>query len=534
MVRIFCFAVLLFAATKVALGLRTIMDIGLYDEAQYLHHGVNLREGGFPAPEWAPGYVLWYYLLHLAAPDKIDLYYSNFVLLSILVPILFHLVLRSHGVSPAISFVASFLVAVSHANLFLWPRPSHFGAIILLSSILASRVLLRFGHCTSRGVICLGSLLCSYVRPEFFLSFLAFLLWDLVSLWKNRKEGRFRQLGLFYAILISATILLGSFLGIPFQDRSDRAFFAFSQHFAINCSYWENNPLNPSTNIRYFMEKSFGNSRSIREAMTANPQLFMKHLWSNLAGFPGALFETLFFHVNFLWRPDLDGTEAEGILLFILTVACVLFLGRKTEFRKIFREKMEDLGSYLILCIPPLISSIMIFPRDQYLFIPALFLTASLLILTDSTDNREVSQRSFLPPILVCVLCPSLAFPWPVSRPNLETIRVLQSLHVSEKVNLLEAEGGFDLFLENSFRRVAEYEKLEKSGFFDFLKEKKVNMILDTPNLRSDNRFVDDHEWRDFLANPKRYGFSARKIPNCDRRILFRDDLISASGTGGQ
>lgn len=125
---------------------------------------------------------------------------------------------------------------------------------------------------------------------------------------------------------------------------------------------------------------------------------------------------------------------------------------------------------------------------------------------------------------LVIALTPYFAGQAVENQPNKETIRFIQSLEIEEPVNMLEAQGGYRYYLGNNFQRVAEYDK--NTDFDRFMQTRNINMIVVTNHLLEDTRFRNDVEWHDFLADYLSFGYVEMDVPNTDRRLLIRADLL--------
>jgi hypothetical protein len=87
----------------------------------------------------------------------------------------------------------------------------------------------------------------------------------------------------------------------------------------------------------------------------------------------------------------------------------------------------------------------------------------------------------------------------------------------------LEAEGGFHIYLGHNFHRVRENSKKKNENFNSFLINNRINMIVLSDKLLTDNRFKDDPQWKYFLNNFSLYGFSKYNIPNSQRILLVKE-----------
>src|SRR5512140_407848 len=107
---------------------------------------------------------------------------------------------------------------------------------------------------------------------------------------------------------------------------------------------------------------------------------------------------------------------------------------------------------------------------------------------------------------------------------NVRTIHVVQNLHITSPVNMLEAEGGYNIYLGDNFQRIGENEK--NMSFREFVASRKIGMVVVTKLLGTDIRFRSDPEWRDFLLHYEEWGFSEIQVPDSDIKVVVRKDLL--------
>ena len=131
-------AFILIAGLKLTFALESAIDIGLFDESNYLYMGANIGNQGLPGPEGAPLYALWYFLLSKLQPDRLKLYYLNYQILTISLPVLFYMFMRRLNVSQLPAFVVAGYFLISFANLPLWPKPTHFALAIFFVFCISS------------------------------------------------------------------------------------------------------------------------------------------------------------------------------------------------------------------------------------------------------------------------------------------------------------------------------------------------------------------------------------------------------------
>jgi len=257
---------LLLAGLKFTYRLPSILDITLWDESQYLYRGVKLVQDGVPSAQWAPLYSAWYYVLSLLQPDRVALYYLNFKAVTMLPPILVFFLLRRYGLSTLAGVIISGLFLISAANLPVMPKPNHFALIIILLSLIAATYTKR--DTSAILLVSIGTLVCSYARPEFFLTYLLILmLYVVVVVVRVARRSEIRiwreLLGLGAALSVSAVLLY--VLGLPaFSSGSGgRSFIAFGQHFSRNWLYWTGGDLSLWDDWEPITAQNFGDAQSM-------------------------------------------------------------------------------------------------------------------------------------------------------------------------------------------------------------------------------------------------------------------------------
>lgn len=506
-------------------------DISLYDESNYLFQGVNLIRCGLPNAEAAPLYAIWYYILSIFQLDNVKLYYLNFQIISILLPIVIYLVLRRCRVAIIPALLISIFFLVCFANFTVVPKVSHFALIVILSSFIVASFFKSYLNRLT--VVLIGSLLSSYIRPELFISFILFcLIYGFVIIISYKKYNLRNFINFSFTILfLSINLLL---VGIPISS-GNRSFVAFSQHFALNWVNWENSKLSPWTNSQEIMHMNFGDAKTIPESIRNNPYVFFKHIKQNWSIFPNAVNEqithsTLFFPSTTTYR------RLELLFLSLIIVLYGIFkiYSQKTDvfslLKNNFNERRESWLFIFIYIIPVFISIIIIYPEEHYLtvlIVLLLIFATTIIIIPDKVVNRQASIIFIILFSLISLVnstnVANLKY-FSRHKPNITVINYLLSLKISERVNLLEARGGFNIYLGSNFNRIAEYEK--DSDFMTFMNQKKINMILIDANLQSYNRLINDVEWQYFLKNFAQYGFIKKNIPDSGTEVLIHKTLL--------
>lgn len=504
------------------------LDIGLYDESIYLRRGVSLPVSGFPLAQDAPLYASWYYLLSLFQPDRVELYYLNFKAMTVLPVLLWFLFLRINHIPRLVAVSVSFLFLMSAANFITWPKVSHFAIMVLFLGLILSSLLKT--PIAKLSVAIVFVLLASFARPEFFLAFLGLSILAGLLVFSAFRQEKLRsvRLPMFLTVMLCLALLL--YLGLP-MGSGNRDMMAFGQHYSLNWVGWTGADLNPWTNWETIVQKDFGDVTSPLGAFASNPSAFLRHVYSNLHqivprvsivffnGYPGGSQSTL---------------AAAVIVLIALTVLLTnrkFLVSRLQMIRENGKESLLLLGILAVFLLPSLVCVVALYPRDHYLLILVLLSISAVLVvlLRDITSPQSILHNTGT--ILICIVVVALLRPISTEvmaqkQPNLEVIMFLKSLTITEPVRILEAEGGYGIYVGDNYTRIAEYDK--ESGFSSFLEKYSINMIVLSDGLRNDTRFKDDAEWVAFLDNPRSEDFVSLNVPELENRtILVQESLLN-------
>jgi len=519
-VDLFAGLILLISGLLFTWGIEAGLDIGLYDESNYLFRGVNIHQLGIPAPEWAPLYSIWYFILSLYEPDHVNLYFLNFKLVTILPPLLCYIFLRANRVKILVSLLIAWLFLISRSNGFTWPKVSHFALILMMLTFIAvSRTQTRFG---SIWFALIGSLSVSYVRPEYFIiCIIMFVLLLRITAYGEKDRFRQNRAGLLTAgLAIFGALLL---FGIPWSKT--RSIGAIGQHFSVNWVTWTESNMNPWTNWQTIVMENFGKIETVQEMVLSNPTLFGQHIIYNVKNlFPA------------IWKQLLPISIDQENTIQIFLVAIVLFSLLTYYFIRLICSARPN---YLLLAlmglflVPILLSVTVIYPRDHYLSICIAIVVFGIAVLIGGrSDTTQVSNvkpwQIAIIGLLLILLTPNLVDQIGANQPTLSTIRFIQSLQIVESVNILEAEGGYPIYLGDNFHRVAEFHKDRE--FSKFVDEQNINMIVASERMKNDARYREDQEWHKFVTNFAAQGFSHFIIPNTGRDLYISTDLLLSKG----
>lgn len=482
--------------------LHLIQDIYWADEGLYLYNG-RLFFKQQVDPVWGPLYSLWYYLLIKIESDPINLYYLNFKILIICTSAVLFIFLRTARVNLSISFLFSVMLLISFHNLNVWPKIAHFTFITTL--IFFSFISRQKNKSTILTASLISSLILSYIRPEFFLSFIIILLYFFIDFFINTKEKIIiKSTTALLIILLSFTLFL--FWGIPYSEN--RSFGAFSQHYSLT-KYHEQSESNadPWLESKNFLEKDFGNAKNLFEVVLNNPAMFFQHLIKNS-------FVYLKSSVNIFTELIIPNT-----LIYLSTEARIFMLAALLTllfYIKVVRKKIKELfkdiaNNYkpnkitvliaLIFLLPFIISSLINYPRDHYLFIqyPLYIVILLPIIRMTKFDNRLYESTLIL---MVIVFASIFFFSEARFKPKIKTkltdeVRFIQKFNKTNELKFLNRSSNLTYFLPLNFKNI-ELDTLDiENDLFQIFKYDFIyinNRFKSSPKLkeRDFNKLISD------------------------------------------
>ena len=519
-------------------GLYEHFDVWFYDESAYLHNGINLINV-VPSGENAPLYAIWYYLLSIVQPDLLSLYYLNLRVLSVTLPMFAYVALRVVGSRAVVSFIASLYILACWGNYLVWPKVSHFLLLVVLAGVICS---VQVKSLTFKvAIFASAALLAAYVRPEFFVSFGIFVIGLVALIFRQAHKLLARKYFIGVGSFILAWTSLLAWLSLP-VGGGNRSLIAFGQHFASNYVDWSGDKRNPITMWGEILADNFGQISNAGQSIFINPAAVLHHIGFNLFKFPHAFFNVF------------GGTNSTSHILMLSISIFFLALGFATGllnvkkiaqfFAQILRTKFNKFPREILFLLPFFIPTIIaifaIYPRIHYIIILGVLslvgvcgFTSYVFNMQSAIPSKTSEKTELVSVFLVCCLSIFLIRPLHssleiVNLPNLKTIEFVKTLKLTDQVKMLEAEGGYSIYLGSNFQRIAEYDK--NSSFDDFMAHNNVNMIVLSPGLQSDQRFLLDPKWLEFIAQPEIFDFVEKNVPGTDeRKILIHRKLLGSS-----
>lgn len=524
------FFVILLTGWVFTFGVESFVDIVLYDESNYLAAGRTAWRG-LPGAQGAPVYALWYAVLSLFRQDAIALFFVNLKAMTILPAAMTFCALRSQGVSRTVAWGAALWLLGLHANFATWPKVSHFVILVFLGGVCITAIVKS--RAGKLAVAALAALVASYVRPEFYVSFLLFGLMLVVLSVRSMRERRLLAPGRPVVVVLVVGLLLGMTRGVPLGGGS-RMQMAFGQHYARNWVAWHQTRVNPWAEWESIVRRDFGNCASPGAAMLANPTAMARHLSTNLRLLPNELWVLFRRHDGFPQAGPARRALMLTMILVLLTGLPLLGWARITGYLRQLRDNATQ-GRFAavqigVVLLPILLSVIIMAPRQHYVIMLGVGLVLPVVAWLGRTDPRRRAPSSFAH-LVVLAITPLLIFRplteggRPRRQPTLDTIRLLRSLPVNGTVNLLEAEGGYGIYVGPHYRRVAEYEK--QIPFNAFLAERSINLIVLSKRLRAAHTLAADPEWIAFTNQIPQAGFPWRAYPGvAGMSLLIKRELL--------
>lgn len=530
---VYIFGVLLLLACgfKLYAGLTHTMDIQFADEAAYIRFGLDLFEQ--MNRNWGPLYSIWYKCLSFFTTDAIRLYYLNFEITSIAVGILLYVFLLRISVKPVFALFIAFSVLVSDFNISVWPRISHFCVILsLLVLIYISYLRNILYKCLAFTVLCL---VCSYARPEFYLSFVLMCIITIACFIFLKSTITSKDI---YVVGFSIIVIgiLHFIFRFPSNDffGYNRGVAAFYQHYAWNYKWRTHGTFDAWLYWEDIAKKQFGDCNSIWCVIKTQPEIFFGNALFNARTYLMQLLKT----VPFIFPISVFHGRKMQLLLTVLLLLIFVFLLVKKPSRNYFIQKIKGYQFYLLLLLcfifPTLMSCVAVFPRDHYLYLQMLF-----FILIYSSAFGYLFEHVTLNKVTAAIFGVLLF----LSVPNISQYDFMHfsldkhSLCNKKLINYLQ--GNFDKkehviftnmpfvrgMLTSNFKELNTiFDKKTHIPFQHYLDSAKIDIVILTPSTFRDPHIKADSTWVKFIDNYKQYGFERRNFTDCEMYLLTKID----------
>ena len=213
------FLSLLACGIKLTHSFPKALDLDYHDESKY----IAAAAGSFSiTPDWSPLYAKFLSVYFHFMSDPTDVYFLNFRVLTVLIAMMVFVLATLLEASPFSAFAAAFLVLFAVGNGEIYPKVTHFSAVLILA-ILVVLNLLRASPRMMFASLTVFSVILSYVRPELLFSGIFFFM-----LFFHASRGRPRVSFEMAVCLLSYAscffFCFWAFGGPPLGVRSTQAF----------------------------------------------------------------------------------------------------------------------------------------------------------------------------------------------------------------------------------------------------------------------------------------------------------------------
>ena len=521
---------LLACGIKLYYGIQNSMDVQFADEAAYIRFGLDLFET--MNRNWGPMYALWYKCLSFITTDTIQLYYLNFMITSVLVGVLLYFFLLRISVKPTFALFISFCVLVSDLNISVWPRISHFCIVLcLIALIIISFLKNNIYKCLVFTIMCLIN---AYARPEFYLSFVIMVIVTLICIYYNKSVLTRKDIYIFSGIVILIGILHFIFR-FPSNDffGYNRGVAAFYQHYAWNYKMRTNGTFDAWLYWEDLAKKQFGDCNSMWCVIKTQPGIFISNTLFNVRTYLLQLLKVC----SYVFPVGIFHGKKMQLLLTLLTIVTFITLLLRKKSRVYFLQKIYSYKFYLLILFcfitPTLLSCMVVFPRDHYLYLQMLFV---LLILISAFGF--IFEYLSLKPVFF-IAFGILLF---LATPNVQSYSFMKfstDTHAMCNKKLIQhlekkyANTPHTLFtnmpfvrglLPTNFKEINTiFDKKKSKPFTHYIDSAKIDIVIITPSTLRDPHLTSDSSWVNFMDNPANYNFKKEVFCDCDLYLLVKE-----------
>ncbi|MEZ4878804.1 MAG: hypothetical protein R2801_01395 [Chitinophagales bacterium] len=523
---------LLLVGIKLYANLEQQMDIQFADEAAYLRFGLDIPNSF--NRNWGPLYCLWYKVLSFITIDTIKLYYLNYRLLGILLPVLVYILLLRININALLAVFMSFCLLTMESSVIAWPRISHFCLIILVLGLINITYLKDIVYkLLFFAIICL---LCSYARPEFYLSFLMIVFILVIYLLIKRKTLVQKH---FVALL--AFVALVAVLHFIFRFPSNdffgykRSVAAFFQHFAFGMVYQKKVNADAWLIWEDLAKQYFGTCDSLLCLVKTNPKMFFSHLFLCIKILIVSLFVSF---PNYCIPLVLIKYKKIKIILTILFYISFAYLllnkNKRNYFLKLLQQNLFILILLICFVVPTFISCILYFPRMHYIYMQSILYIVVLAFLFETLMPIKCTKYVVA---IVLVFSSSIIL---INGINYKFLNLNQNKEVANKtnqqlINYLQSlpNKKHTVFtnmpfvtgmLDHRFKEVNTiFDKKKTIPFKYYLENDSIDIIIVSETLLRDPHLSSDTSWNNFYNNYEQFSFKQDSLASNYYTILIKE-----------
>jgi hypothetical protein len=525
--------ILLILGIRLFYHLDQYMDIQFADEAAYMKFGMELFEK--LNRDWGPVYTIWYKLLSYMTDDPIALYYLNYKIAAIMVPLLFYVFLLRLRITPLLALFISACFLYSNMNVTVWPRISNFCMILFLASVIAVTFQKKYLHQFITMLFC--CLVCSYARPEFYLSFVATAGLLIIYLLLNRRSIS-KNDWIFLGLAIFGIALLHFVFRFPSNNffGFNRGVAAFYQHYAYNYKVRTNAPGVAWLFWEELAKNTFGDCNSMWCVIKSQPVIFFKNTLYNIQHYIefSWTYISSFFIPSFLAKTSKKAMLG-AVLLTILLIGCLLKKERRAIIGAYIRQHVLLYIFLLVFCLPTLASCIVVYPRTHYILLQSgLTLTLLAIVLNSGLPGKKLPGWAMALLLPVFLLLPSglknynFLLTEGEKKQNFCNTRIVETLRrdfTNKEYCLFTPMPFVTGMLSNNFREVnSVFDKKTDTAFAYYLENRKINLLLITPAIDKDPHLINDSTWIHFIKDPAAQGFVKKTVCGDSHYLLVKEN----------
>nr|MBP8192247.1 hypothetical protein [Chitinophagales bacterium] len=423
-------------------------------------------------------------------------------------------------------------VLVSDLNISVWPRISHFCIVLcLIALIIISFLRNNIYKCLVFMVMCLIN---AYARPEFYLSFVIMVIVTLICIYYNKSVLTRKDIYIFSGIVILIGILHFIFR-FPSNDffGYNRGVAAFYQHYAWNYKMRTNGTFDAWLYWEDLAKKQFGDCNSMWCVIKTQPGIFISNTLFNVRTYLLQLLKVC----SYVFPVGIFHGKKMQLLLTLLTIVTFITLLLRKNSRVYFLQKIYSYKFYLLILFcfitPTLLSCMVVFPRDHYLYLQMLFV---LLILISAFGF--IFEYLSLKPVFF-ITFGILLF---LATPNVQSYSFMKfstDTHAMCNKKLIQhlekkyANTPHTLFtnmpfvrglLPTTFKEINTiFDKKKSKPFTHYIDSAKIDIVIITPSTLRDPHLTSDSAWINFMNNPANYNFKKEVFCDCDLYLLVKE-----------
>ncbi|MFN8267672.1 MAG: hypothetical protein U0T31_06695 [Chitinophagales bacterium] len=524
---------ILICGLKVGANLDKYMDVVFWDESLYLTRGVAMFQN-IPKT-WGPTYSFWYKLLSYITTDKIELYYFNFKLTTILLSVSFFLFLMACGTQRILAFMLSLFFLSSSVNLPMWPRVSHFCIIVFLSFLIIAKY--HKSIVSKFALFSIALLICAHARPELFLPYLVCFVVTIVLFFINIKKTKKYDIFIFVVLILFSGIVY-RFLKTPLTNGdSTRGIGVFLQHFAMNYAQWKHSDMVFWLDYADILKENFKDATTLKGMFKINPNAIEHHLLSNISNY---LLRTGKIIIGFfapIFTKHIDWLCLMGALILygVYFSFTKMVENKKARVFAAIQDNLYTIFALTVFTLPSVFVCIYAYPRSHYLLlqVPLWLLAISLLLssFTMVVENMDMQKIIVIATVWFFVMPTAADFTYfrmfrkEADLSNQKSVQYIKThFNTKDTFRVFDVDGGVTNLLPGNFINNNYIFLQERDTIFlsDFLLQGKYDIIYNSPTLTKLNSVKKDSVLFEMLKNPEKFGYIKQKTGNFATSLLIK------------